>query len=139
MAFTSTASNTLLNSFTGKSNSGAILQNCYMGLSTTTPNADGTNFTEPSSSNGYARATIGLYGQGATQVMGTPSEGTIENASIIYFPEATASWGTITYFGLFNAATGGSLMIYGPLDTSVTVAANYVPLFRTGNFSLTLE
>ena len=137
MAFTYTGSENLLKGMTGKTSNG-LLPNCYIALSTTEPSADGTNFTEPSSVNGYARAIIGLNGQAATQVMGNPVNGSITNADIIFFPEATASWGTITHFGLFTAATGGTMMVYGALTTPITVGANYVPLFRVGNFTLTL-
>lgn len=137
MAFTYTGSENLLKGMTGKSQNG-LLSNCYIALSTTEPSPDGTNFTEPSSVNGYARSIIGLWQQSSTQVMGNPVNGSITNADIIFFPEATASWGTITHFGLFNQATGGQMMVYGALTTPITVGANYVPLFRVGNFTLTL-
>lgn len=140
MAFTTTASNTLLKQMTGKESSSGILYNCYMGLSTTTPNADGTGFTEPAASTGYARARIGLSGTPATQVMGNPSNGSITNTSIIYFPIALANYGdAVTYFGLFTAETGGTLMIYGALTSPVTVLKDYVPLFNTSNFTMTLS
>lgn len=138
MPFSNTASNTYLRQICGKTSSTNLGSTCYMGLSTTTPNADGTNFTEPSASNGYARSLIGLSSQSATQVMGAPVNGTITNTGIIFFPEATASWGTITYFGLFSAETGGDLILYGALSNSVSVPATYVPIFKANNFSLTL-
>lgn len=137
MAFTTAGSTNILRQLIGKVSNG-ILTNCYMALSTTTPNADGTNFTEPSATTGYARTVIGLYNQSATQVMNDPVNGTTSNKDIIFFPEASATWGTITYFGLYTAATGGQLILYGALSSPITVAANYVPLFRAGNFSLTL-
>jgi len=137
MAFTTTGSTNILKQLIGKVSNG-VLVNCYMALSTTTPNADGTNFTEPSSTTGYARTVIGLYNQPATQVMSDPVNGTTANKDIIFFPEASATWGTITYFGLYTAQTGGQLILYGALSSPITVAANYVPLFRAGNFSLTL-
>lgn len=136
MAFTITGSTAILNGLIGKGS--GSLANCYMGLSTTTPNANGSNFTEPSGTLGYARSVIGISGQSATQVMGNPSNGSVSNTDIIFFPEATGSWGTITHFGLFTAASGGQLIVYGALTTPITVAANYVPLFRAGNFTLTL-
>jgi len=136
MAFTNTGSTAILNGLIGKGT--GSLANCYMGLSTSTPNADGTNFTEPSSTLGYARSVIGISGQSATQVMGNPSNGSVSNTDIIFFPEATSAWGTITHFGLFTAASGGTLIVYGALTSPITVSANYVPLFRVGNFTLTL-
>ena len=137
MAFTTYGSNNILNGLIGKGS--GPLSNCYIALSTTKPNDDGSNFTEPASSTGYARSLIGQSGSSATQVMSNPANGSTQNNSIIFFPEATASWGTITYFGLYNAATGGQLVLYGALTNPISIAANYVPLFRVGNFSLTLS
>ena len=138
MAFTTYGSTQVLNGLIGRSSTGP-LSNCYIALSTTVPNADVTNFTEPSSAGGYARAIIGLSGTRATQVMSAPAAGSTSNTSIIFFPEATASWGTVTHFGLYTAQTGGNLVLYGTLTNPIAVAANYVPLFRVGNFSLTLS
>ena len=138
MAFTNSGSASILNGLIGKGAS-VPLSNCYLGLSSTVPTGDGTNFTEPPSASGYARAIIGLQNQVATQVMDLPSGGVTQNKDIIFFPEASASWGTLTHFGLFSAPTGGTLVLYGALSEPITVAANYVPLFRVGNFSLTLN
>ena len=141
MAFTTNASNALLNGMTGR-NSYGILSRCYMGLSTTTPTPDGNNFTEPDASTGYSRVLIGDSSYPITYNMGNPNNGTISNDKMIIFNEATASWGTVTHFGLFTSnnlnSVSASLMIYGPLDNSVTVAAHYVPLFRTNNFTMEL-
>lgn len=137
MAFTTYGSTQVLSGLIGKGS--GPLSNCYIALSTTAPNADGTNFTEPLTSAGYARSIIGLSSTSATQVMSSPSGGATSNTSIIFFPEATASWGTVTHFGLYTSASGGNLVLYGTLTNPIAVAANYVPLFRVGNFSLTLS
>ena len=141
MAFNSTVTAAFLNQLTGRAS--GVLGNCYIGLSTTTPAADGTNFTEPSTSNGYARKLIGQYNTASTQLMGTPTfsagVGTITNDSAIQFNEATTSWGTITYFGLFSAATGGTPLVWGALTTATAVAAETIPIFRTSQFTLTMQ
>lgn len=137
MAFTEAGSSMVLKSFVGQGAS-VLLSSCYMGLSSTIPSSDGSNFTEPSGG-GYARTIVGIDGQSATQLMSTPENGTTSNEQIIYFPEATSSWGTLSYFGLFARETATEPLIYGALTSSVTVGANYVPLFRVGNFSLTLS
>lgn len=137
MAFTEAGSTAVLNGLVGKAYN-VPLSNSYLALSSTAPGADGSGFTEPAATTGYARAVIGLQSQSATQVMDTPAGGVTQNKDIIFFPEASASWGTLTHFGLFTAASGGTLILYGTLSEPITVAANYVPLFRVGNFSLTL-
>ena len=131
----------LLNGLVGKSQGGILGSSCYMGLSTTTPNSDGTNFTEPTHAS-YGRTIIGLSGQGATQVMGTPANKAIENDKIIYFPEATGDWGTVTHFGLFTSASGGKPLIYGALTSAVDIDGSttpVVPLFRVGSFTLAVS
>lgn len=131
----------LLNGLVGKAQGGILGSSCYMGLSTTTPNADGTNFTEPTHAS-YARTIIGLYNQSATQVMGTPANKAIENDKIIYFPESTGDWGTVTYFGLFTAQSGGKPLIYGVLTEAIEIDGSetpVVPLFRVGNFTLSIS
>lgn len=141
MAFNSTVTASFLNQLTGKAS--GVLGTCYIGLSTTTPASDGSNFTEPSSSNGYERALVGQYNSSTTQKMGTPTfsagVGTITNNSAIQFNEATSTWNTITHFGLFTAATGGTPLVWGALTTSVVVAAETIPVFRVSQFTLTME
>ena len=78
----------------------------YVGLSTADPTDDATGLTEPSG-NAYARvATSGANWNAA-------SSGTIDNANDITFPEASGSWGTLTHFALFDAASGGNMLAHG--------------------------
>ena len=110
----------------------------YVGLSTTEPNADGTNVTEPVG-NGYARVLLGNTSQALTQKMGEVSNGHVENNEIIYFPEATGSWGTITHFCIFNSASSGNLLAFGALSTSILPVANTIPIVRIGELDLSLS
>ena len=129
MAFTNTAAENVLKGFLGL-NTGAILGKCYLGLSTTAPSSDGTGFTEPSSSAGYGRVEM-------TNKIMTVTEA--ENEVAIMFPEATSSWGTVRYFGLFASENPTALpLIYGALTSQVTISANYIALFRPGNFTMSL-
>ena len=64
---------------------------------------------------------------------------------LILFPytgqseEADAGYNApITHFGIFDAATGGNLLFYGPLKASVTVGKNVVPVILKDNLELTL-
>lgn len=136
MAFTSYGSSNILSGLVGRGD--GPLSTCYMALSTTTPNEDGSNFTEPASSTGYARVLIGQSTDSSTQKMTDPQNAHTENSEIIFFPEATSSWGTITHFGLYDAATNGRLIVFGQLSTPVAVSTNFVPLFRVSNFSINL-
>ena len=124
----------------------APITSCYIGLSTTTPDTDGSNFTEPSSAYAYARVLLGQRSSSASTynphymvASGSAGVGTLQNDRIIYFNEATGSWGTITHFGLFTSASATTPFIYGALQSSVTILANYVPMFRAGNLVITLS
>lgn len=99
----------------------------YIGLSTTAPNINGTNVTEPAGS-GYARMELNN--------LSTPSGGVVTNTVSIDFPESTASWGTATHFVIYDALVNGNLLQYGPLSTPrsiepatiMSIPANYLNL-----------
>ena len=138
------ASNRILQAMFGKQSSVSLAQNCYLALSSTKPNADGTNVTEPSG-NGYARKLIGSYSQAATQAMGNPSDGEITNTLEIHFDAATGSWGTLPYACIYDAATSGNLLAAGNIldsggsATSLSPVANSVVVLKVNslNFSIT--
>ena len=120
--------------------------NFYLALSTTAPNANGGNVSEPASNVGYSRVGIGItaftnqnifpndpiYDQANDQY-------SITNQADIQFPEATGSWGTITHFAIYDAKTGGHLIAYGALNSSITPAANTVPIVRAGQMTISEE
>lgn len=124
MPFSIAQANSLLNS---------NVRGKYMGLFSAAPTdsqAYGVTFTELAGA-GYARANLSTAFDAA-------SNRALSNTEIIYFPEAESSWGTATHFGIFDAKTGGKPIIYGALSDEVAIQANYVPLFRVGQFNLTL-
>lgn len=101
-----------------------------LGLSTTTPNADGTNFTEPPGS-GYARASVT---NDATSFPAA-TDGVKTHAVAFAFPEATGSWGTVTYWGVFD---GGSLICFGALTSPTPIALGDRVTFRPGEIEIAL-
>lgn len=109
----------------------AIPSTYYIGLSKTAPNINGTNVTEPSG-NGYARKSL-------SGVLGAPSNGVITNTKAIDFAESTGNWGTITHFVVFDASTGGNLLIYGAISPSRTVEDGTIMTVPTGALKLTLQ
>lgn len=98
--------------------------NIYVGLYTAAP-TDAGGGTEVSG-NAYARQAV---------TYGAPTDGVAENTEIT-FPTPTGSWGTVTHFGLFDAASGGNLLAWDALsasravatDDTVTIAANALTL-----------
>lgn len=108
--------------------------NVWLGLSTTTPSDDGTNFTEPSG-NGYARPPFANNKTTWT----TAAAGALSNAIEMAFAAATGPWGTCTYFGIFDAVTGGNLLAYGILGTPKTIDDGDTPKFAIGDLDITLD
>ena len=132
------AANKVLQALCGKAQNLTLGQTAYVALSTTTPTAAGGNVTEPVG-NGYARVMLGNYNQSYTQKMGTPSGGAISNEEIVYYPEATGSWGTITHFCIYDAPTNGNLLAFGALTDPITPTANTIPIIRVGELDISLS
>ena len=134
---TQAKANELLNYFTGRVSSIVSNPAVYIGLSTSTPTATGGNVTEPVG-NGYARVLLGNSSQALTLKMSAAANGEITNGEILYFPEATGSWGSCTHLCFFTALTGGTPFAFGALNLSISPTAGTVPLIRVGGLTLTL-
>lgn len=98
----------------------------YIGLSTGSF-ADDNSGTELSGS-GYARQSIAFD---------AAASGTTDNTSNVDFPAATGSWGTVSHYGLFDALTGGNLLIHGAFTTSKTVATGDILRVAAGELDIT--
>ena len=99
----------------------------YVGLYTTDP-TDADTGTEVSGGS-YARTSVAFD---------APSNGVTQNTADITFPTATASWGTVTHIGLYDAASGGNLLFHTPLDTSKAIDSGDIFKITTGNLTVTL-
>ena len=110
----------------------------YVALSTTTP-AQGAapNFTEPSGS-GYARVAVTNNATNWTAIASPPATGyTVQNNQPVPIPTATGSgWGTITYFGIYDAASAGNLVGFGALSASQAISAGITPSFAVGTLTI---
>lgn len=99
----------------------------YVGLFTSDPTDAGSG-TEVSGS-AYAR-------QSAT--FASPSGGASSTSADIQFPQATGNWGTVGWFGIFDALTTGNLMYHGALTASKTIETGDVFKIASGNLTVTL-
>lgn len=97
----------------------------YLGLSTTTPNADGTNITEPTSESGYERKQM--------TGLSDPVDGVVSNADVIEYVEATADYGTITHAVFFDEA--GNPCFASELLMPVEVNTGDIFRIKAGNAS----
>jgi hypothetical protein len=104
----------------------------YVGLSTADPADDASGLAELGG-NSYARvATAGADWNAA-------SGGEITNANDITFPEATGSWGTITHFALFDAASAGNMLAHGALIVSKSISSGDTIKFAVGDLEVSLD
>jgi len=116
----------------------------YVALFTTGPTAAGGG-TEVSVG-GYARVAVasslanwaGTQGAGTTAASSGTS-GTTSNNAAITFPAPSAGWGDIVAAAIFDAPTGGNMLIFGELTTAKTVNnGDPAPSFSAAALSLTL-
>jgi hypothetical protein len=64
--------------------------------------------------------------------------GVTRNADVITFPAPTANWGTVTHFGIFDASSGGNLLVWGALSASRTINnGDAAPEFAVGALEIT--
>jgi hypothetical protein len=99
-------------------------------LLTAAPSDTGGGTEISTTSTGYARQTATFT------VSGTATTAT--NSAAIEWSAATASWGTITHIGLFDASTAGNLLAWAPLTTSRTIASGDIFRIPASSLSITL-
>lgn len=102
----------------------------YLGLSTTTPNEDGSNFTEPVGMS-YARVTVlndfTKFNVAVTDLGVT----TKSNKAKFTFPNPTGFWGLLTDYGWFtnsSAVIAPTPEYTHALDVPITVQSGNTPV-----------
>jgi len=80
----------------------------YCAMSTAATGDDGS-ITEPA---------VGSY---ARKVMAFTIIGDSAKNALTDFIQATANWGTLTHFAIFDALSGGNMVYHDALDAAVTI------------------
>lgn len=98
----------------------------YVGLSTGSFNDDnsGTELT----GNNYSRVAA---------TFSAAASGTTSNSAAVEFAAATGSWGSVSHFGIFDAASAGNLLIHGAFTTAKTIASGDILKIPTGDLDIT--
>jgi len=111
----------------------AIPAKYYLGLSTTAPDLDGQNVTEPATDAGYARVEL--------TTLSAPTDGLVTNQQAVNFEESTNNWGTVTHFVIFDAAEAntGNLLMYGELTTPRTVETATIMTIKENYLKLSVQ
>lgn len=111
----------------------------YLGLSTTIPNEDGTNFTEPV---GLAYARIAMVNNitnfpNAVTTLGVTTK---SNGVAATYATPTGFWGQILYWGFFVVSTVDVPHYFNPLDNPITVQSGNNPVqFAIGQLVLPFD
>ena len=101
----------------------------YVSLHTADPRGAGTG-TEVSGGS-YARTT-------ASFATASGTSGLVATDADVTFPTCTASWGTVGWIGLWDAASGGNMLYHTALDTSKTIDSGDIFKITTGNLTVEL-
>ena len=101
--------------------------NVYLGLSIASmgENAGGTEL----SGNGYARVAVAFD---------AASGGTTDNTAVVDFPACTGSnWGAVAYWSIWDASTGGNMLLHGAFTSAKTIEVNDVLRVAAGDLDIT--
>ena len=101
----------------------------YLALYTAAPGEAGGGTEVTTAGTAYARQSAAF----------TVSGNTASNTSAVEFPTATASYGTVSHVGVFDAVTGGNLIAYAALTTSKVIDTGDVLRVPAGDLDITLD
>lgn len=114
----------------------------YVGLLTAAPSDTGGG-TEVAGGS-YGRVSVGssLANWAGTQSAGSTAAssgtgGQTSNNAAITFPTPSAGWGTVTHFGIYDAASGGNLLFWGALTIAKTINQADTVTFPAASLSIT--
>jgi hypothetical protein len=79
------------------------------------------------STGSYARTAIAFSATGAVA----------SNSANCEFPQATASWSTITHAALMDASSSGNILVHGALSASKAIGSGDIFRFSTGQVTIT--
>lgn len=133
MGFSTTVKNAVLDFLFGATSFSAPAE-YYVALSTTQPTDSGANVNEPSGG-GYAR--LGILNNGTNWV--AASAGEKANAGDLSFPTASSLWGTIGWWCLYDAVSGGNMKHWGVLQTARTIDIGDQFRFLAGDLVIRLR
>jgi hypothetical protein len=106
----------------------------YLSLHTASPGQAGAS--EIASANAYARVAVTNNSTNFPNSTGSPA--TKSNGVPITFPVPTGSWGTASYFGIWDASTGGNFVGGNILTTPYAIGLNNNVSFAAGALTTTL-
>lgn len=105
----------------------------YVGLHTADPGETGA--TGEVSGNNYSRASVTNNSTNWPAASG----GSKSNGASITFATPSGSWGTVTHFSIWDAATTGNCLFKGALTASQTIGSGNAVSFGVGAITITAD
>jgi hypothetical protein len=107
-----------------------LITGAYVSLHTADPGGAGANEIPNSD---YARlGPIAFASNGAEPTIAS-------NTAILSFPTALTAWGTVGFFGLWTALTGGTFQGSGALTAPSTIGIGDTVRFVNGALTITVD
>ena len=101
----------------------------YVALFTSNPAEDASGTEVSTTGTAYARQSVTFSVSGNTAT----------NTAAIEFPTATASYGTVTHVGVYDASTAGNLIAYAALTTSKAIDTGDVMRIPSSDLDVTMD
>ena len=132
ISFSDFLENTVLNEVLGGVNY-APPATVYVALYNVAPDDAGAGGTEVSGG-AYARKDVANNATNWPAAVG----GAKSNGVSVTFPQATAAWGTVVAFAVWDAAVGGNMLVSAALSASKAVQTGDTPVFGVGDLKVSL-
>jgi hypothetical protein len=127
--------------FRGQSYSLPVL---YVGLLTAAPSdvgggteVSGGSYARVKAAAGASQALTDWKSTQNDSLASTGTGGNTTNTNAVNFPTPSATWGTVTHFGIYDALSGGNLLFWGTLTIAKTINQSDTVTFPAGSLSIT--
>jgi hypothetical protein len=116
-------------------NTSWTMPTCFFALWQGSPTDTGAGSSEVTTpgTNGYARIAVGTGG--SSKFAAAASRAITTNADIVWGPSTGGPWGTVSFWALMDASTGGNVLAYGDLTDS-TIGTDDKYKILAGNLTL---
>lgn len=108
----------------------------YIALFTAVSDGEAGTVTEVT---GGSYARVAVTANASNWADATGNNGTTSNVGAVTFPAATADWGTVTHFGIYDASSAGNLLVYAALTASRTITNGSTPSFAAGALTVQID
>jgi hypothetical protein len=116
----------------------------YVGLLTAAPSdvgggteVSGGSYARVKAAAGASQALTDWKSTQNDSLASTGTGGNTTNTNAVNFPTPSATWGTVTHFGIYDALSGGNLLFWGTLTIAKTINQSDTVTFPAGSLSIT--